>query len=1259
MTKRLLSTVFLWCLVTVVSYAQVGQGALSGKITDKEEGEPLPFVNVVVMSKGNQVAGASSDFDGKYTIKPLPPGVYDIKATFVGYQDIIIAGVIVKAEKTTFQDLKLTAGVQLQEVEVVHYKVPLIDKDNTSGGMTMTRDELAKMPTRSATGIAQTAGGVYSKDDGTGDLNIKGARSESNYYFIDGIKVRGSSNLPQAAIEQVTVITSGLPAQYGDVTGGVISITTRGVSRNYFGGIEYVTSGFKAGDRMIGFDQYGYNLLEYNVSGPAMFKKDSAGNKTDPIFGFFLSGNATHVQDNSPSAIGMWKVKDDVMDRIIDDPLRYATSGTGTFQNAEFLRLSDFEKVRTKQNVARKGFSLQGKLDFNLGKNANFTVGGNIDYLRRNDFIYSYSLFNSANNPVITDIDWRAFARYTQRFNSAGSEDESSANNLKNAYYSIQVDYQQNVRNEWDETHGNNFFDYGYIGTFKRNVINSYGFGVDSLTGFQGLVHETFLDTLIAFAPSDKNPIGASYTRKYYELQGWDFDNSDIENNIYIYDQDLAGENLRNTINVQTFGGLLNGDQPRNIYNTWQSPALQYNTYSNWVRNQFRVTAQGSADIKNHAISVGFEYEQRTDRYFGINPRGLWTIGRQYANNHIENLDRTNVTIDEGYAGIYNRYTYGRLNASPGDYDRSDDMEPQYFFDYNIRKELGWDTDGTDLIDFDALDPSFLKLDFFSADELLNSGNSYITYYGYDYTGKKQTKAPSFDDFFNARDEYGNHTRPVAPFSPIYIAGFIQDKFQFDDLVFNVGLRVDRFDANQSVLIDPYVFFPSVKAGEDLTSYGIENYTQPGTIGDDYVVYVDNLVNPSNVTGFRNGNTWYNAEGSEINGGASLRTANGIAPLLVDPSKTSGQDITSASFKDYFPQTNFMPRISFSFPISDEALFFAHYDVLTQRPIDNALRLNPLDYFFIESVGSNPINNPNLRPERTIDYALGFQQKLNNASSIKIEAFYREFRDMIQVLNVVDAYPRTYITYENLDFATVKGATVTYDLRRTKNLWAKVSYTLQFAEGTGSDSETALNLIRSNKPNLRTSTPLSFDQRHTIIATLDYRYSSGKEYNGPYIGERQILANTGVNLVFNTGSGTPYNRQRIATPRATLSPEQGSLDGKINGSRLPWQARIDARFDRDMKLKLREASEGKSAKALNVTVYYQILNVLNTLNINGVYRYTGNPDDDGYLVAARFQNDISQQNSEMAFREMYAMKVNSPFNYTLPRRSRLGIMINF
>jgi hypothetical protein len=52
------------------------------------------------------------------------------------------------------------------------------------------------------------------------------------------------------------------------------------------------------------------------------------------------------------------------------------------------------------------------------------------------------------------------------------------------------------------------------------------------------------------------------------------------------------------------------------------------------------------------------------------------------------------------------------------------------------------------------------------------------------------------------------------------------------------------------------------------------------------------------------------------------------------------------------------PRISFSFPISDEALFFAHYDVLTQRPTGFS-RMDPTDYLFIDA-RNDYINNPNL-----------------------------------------------------------------------------------------------------------------------------------------------------------------------------------------------------------------------------------------------------------------------------------------------------------
>ena len=90
------------------------------------------------------------------------------------------------------------------------------------------------------------------------------------FYYIDGIKVRGSTSLPKSAIEEVSVMTGGVPANYGDATGGIISITTRGASRFYFGGVEAVTSGFKLGENTYGLDNYGYNLFEGVLSGPLL-----------------------------------------------------------------------------------------------------------------------------------------------------------------------------------------------------------------------------------------------------------------------------------------------------------------------------------------------------------------------------------------------------------------------------------------------------------------------------------------------------------------------------------------------------------------------------------------------------------------------------------------------------------------------------------------------------------------------------------------------------------------------------------------------------------------------------------------------------------------------------------------------------------------------------------------------------------------------------------------------------------------------------
>ena len=94
-------------------------------------------------------------------------------------------------------------------------------------------------------------------------------------------------------------------------------------------------------------------------------------------------------------------------------------------------------------------------------------------------------------------------------------------------------------------------------------------------------------------------------------------------------------------------------------------------------------------------------------------------------------------------------------------------------------------------------------------------------------------------------------------------------------------------------------------------------------------------------------------------------------------------------------------------PISDEALFFAHYDVLTKRPTTGN-RLNPIDYFYLQTGNIGTVNNPSLLPEKTIDYEIGFQQVLNIRSSLKISGFYREQRNQVALVNKIGAYPQTY-----------------------------------------------------------------------------------------------------------------------------------------------------------------------------------------------------------------------------------------------------------
>lgn len=1214
------------------SFAFAQSGTLKGKITDSKTKEAISFANVVLEIGGKMVGGATTDIDGNFTIKPIPPGKYDLKSTYVGYKPVMIKGIVISADKIAFQNLDLESSVEILTVfDVKEYKVPLIQQDQTSSGQTMTSDEISKMATRGAAGVAVQTGGVFSQDGQMG--SVRGSRAEGTVVYIDGVRVRGSQNVPQSAIDQVSMIVGGTPAQYGDATGGVLNITTKPPTNKYEGGFEFLTSKY--------LDAYDYNLVGFSLQGPLL--RDSA--KTSSKVGFILAGEFTSELDNDPSNIGVYKIKKDKLNALKNDIFRVNSNGN-LVNNAYFLTKDDFENVKVKDNTKSISANFTAKLDFKLSRTANLTIGSSYAYDDRNLYSYGNSFMNSDNNTKFKATTARGFIKFTQRF----ANDNESKSFLKNVFYTIQADYTKNISQWGDEKHWDKLFDYGYVGKFdtKGSKIFMYD---DKAKWYYFINNSTGLKDSVL---SNK----AIYYTGQTQYSGYDFTPSDLNPDKALYTSELyntIGDQILISDDIVQNNGLLNGYQPGGIYGLMNQFGNTSDIYQKTNNDQFSVKADFSADLGNHEIKFGFLFEQRIDRMISYSPVGIWTEMRNGINFH-----RTNISQ------VASNYFY-QNDTIVLDYSHVYDFNNEKFFSYNLRKDLGFTK--TEWVDIDSLTPDLMKIEWFSPDDLIKGGfDSYVNYYGYDYTGKILTSNPSFDDYFTKTGQEisylnpeSNQTstrkmnlRPIGAYQPNYMAFYIQDKFAFKDLIFNIGLRIDRFDANQFVLKDPYNIIPihSIASAKANPKNEVDFSNVPGNISDDSYFYV--LEDGKTIEAYRNGDIWYDVDGNVINEQSFIKNNIQAKGIQVDLDQ---KEVNSSAFEDYKPDFNFLPRIAFSFPVSDEANFFAHYDVLTNRPYSGN-RLNVMHYYFINNVSGNTINNPSLKSEKLREYELGFQQKLGKTSAIKASVYYREIKDNIANSRFIGAYPSTYISYKNIDFGTVKGLTVSYDLRRTGNIWIKTSYTLQFADGTGSNANSALTLVRQGQSSLRASSPLEYDRRHSLQGVIDYRFADGKEYNGPGAGATSkfgkamvsIFQNLGANATINSGSGIPYTKQ------AFTGNAQGQLNaGSINGSRMPWNTRVDLKIDKDIIVKF-----GKNKKKETyLNIYVQVLNVLDKVNVLNVYSTTGNPDDDGYLSAPEAQKDIYSQVSAKSYIDLRRMYINDPANYSLPRRVRFGVSYNF
>lgn len=1189
-------------------------------VTDKATGQALPFANVVVEQGNKQVAGTPTDIDGYAELKPLDPGTYNIRAVYTGYHDYVVDAVKVNQDVLAYLEIPMVSVADTSiKVTIIQYRTPLVSRDTRSGQVADSED-IHHMAANDVNSVAANVPGVYSADVG-GALNIRGSRSDAVEYIIDGQKVTADQDIgaiPISLIEQESVITGGTPAKYGDATGGIVEINTLSGADHFFGSVQGLSSDL--------FDKFGYNDANWSVGGPIWSKRDS--NKTKKILvDFIFGGEYTYQKDQSPSFGGSYFANPSELSTLQANPLVAEPGGVGFIYTTDYVTDNEITHQSWHENNASDVISLTGKLNFHVSDNVKITVGGSYQFTTSHVSIYQYQMFNPGEDPLDEITDYRGFVRLTQKFPTQESKDKSSI--IKNAFYSIQAEYSQRNEVEDNGNFGNNYFDYGYIGQFYqyRNPVYQIKDGSKGIANYM----VGYTDSVMTFKPSNLNPIEANYTKDVYNSLG----------GAAITDYPVVEENF----------GLMNGDRPQNVYSLWYDVGRAYPGYYQSNANHFRFTADFSAEIVNNSIDIGFEYEQNSISQYNLNAAGLWTLMRQLANSQLSTLDTTNPILVPGKSGTYNTYNYNYLPNTSA----------QSQFDKSLREKIG--ASATQWIQPDDYAPSAYSLNMFSASDLLNSGSSYVSYFGYNYLGNLNSSNPSIDDFFNKRDANGNLLYPTGAYQPIYLAGYIQDHFDIKSMVFDVGLRVEQFNANQNELKDPYLLFPAYTAGTDEAK---KLGTIPGNIGSNYVVYVNSYASPTAIVGFRNGNNWYDANGnllSDPNIIASQSSGQSIQPYLVNPNLTNSAQIGADAFTTYTPQTSVLPRLNFSFPITDKAQFFAHYDILSQRPPGVGFNIfQPTNYLFINSTIGTPISNPALDPQKTTDYELGFTQVLNQDKSmaLTISAFYRAMDDEVETYRYFDAFPTTYLAYSNIDFGTVKGLSISYDMRRIGN-WSdaklRAGYTLSFADGTGSGPNSGINLASSGEPNLQIPQALNYDQRHTITANFDFHFGSGSNYDGPvwttHSGKNiQILSDAGVNINFSAGSGTPYTQWLAAVQQGIGIPQRNTDIGTINGDYLPWQNRVDIRVDKMFRISIK-------SHPCQLTIFFSATNLLNTENVLTVYNFTGSPTDDGFLQSALGKQYTAGQVSPQAFIDQYSIQEKVPTYLSLPRLARLGLVFNF
>jgi outer membrane receptor protein involved in Fe transport len=274
---------------------------------------------------------------------------------------------------------------------------------------------------------------------------------------------------------------------------------------------------------------------------------------------------------------------------------------------------------------------------------------------------------------------------------------------------------------------------------------------------------------------------------------------------------------------------------------------------------------------------------------------------------------------------------------------------------------------------------------------------------------------------------------------------------------------------------------------------------------------------------------------------------------------------------------SFSPRIGVSYPVTSGTSIYFAYGHFTQMPQLSDI-FNNADYSVLKDlqarISYDVMGNPDVKPERTVQYQFGVKHAVNANLGLDLNAFYKDIRDLLGTEFIATDNDAEYPRITNVDFGSVIGATLSVDARQVGPFGISADYTWQMVQGDASDPRETANRAQLGLDALPHQIPLDWDQRHTLNLTTSYTHVDG----------------TTAAAILRVASGQPY------TPTTGLGGFGSTLE--TNSGRKPLSWVMDVRGEAPVRL-----------WGLPLRAFARVFNVFDTRFFNGfVFASSGNVD---------------------------------------------------